>query len=274
MANSSLPVPAVSTSKTAGRCHWLLAFLLAAAVVLEVVSFFKPLDFSGRLDAVFLVIAAASTLAALWRQLPLQNVLTAALGIAVIGGGFSALGARTELPFGPFIYAPAMGAQIFKTLPWTVPLLWVVVVLNARGVARLILRPWRKNKAYGLRLIGATAVLVLLFDIALEPYAFRVKHYWLWLPTTLPLAWQGASLVNFLAWALITVLVLLFVTPALIVKKPRSHSRPDFHPLGAWLGGLALFGAGCGVNGLWPPVFVDAAIGILVAFFALRGALW
>jgi uncharacterized membrane protein len=241
---------------------------------LEMVSLFKPLNFGGWLDAAFILVATGSTLAALWRRLPFQNVLLAALGVAVIGGGFSALGTRTDLPFGPFVFAPAMGAQLFKTLPWAMLLVWVVVVLNARGVARLILRPWRKTKTYGFRVIGATALLVLLFDVALEPYAFRVKHYWLWLPTNLPLAWQGASLVNFLAWALITILVLLFVTPALIVKRPRSRSSPNFHPLCLWLGGILLFATGCGVNDIWPPVFVDAAIGIGVAIFAIRGAMW
>lgn len=274
MENPSAPPPAVLTNKTATLCHWLLACLLAIAFGLELASFFWPLKLDGSLDAAFIVLAAAGSLATLWRQLPLQNVLLGACAIALIGGGFSALGARTDLPFGPFVFTSGSGQLMFKTLPWAMPLLWVVVVLNSRGVARLMLRPWRKTKTYGFRVIGLTAPLVLLFDVALEPFATRVKHLWLWLPTAWPLTWQGASVMNFVSWALIAVLILLFVTPVLIVKKPRSKSRPDFYPLCLWLGALLLFGTGSAVNGSWPPVFVDAAIGIVVAIFAIRGAMW
>lgn len=274
MENPSASSPAVLPKKTAALCHWLLAGLLAVVFAVEMASFFWPLTVGGWLDAAFIVIAAAGTLAALWRRLPMQNVLLAAFGVAAIGGGFSALGARTDLPFGPFVFTPGIGPLMLKTLPWAMPLVWVVVVLNSRGVARLILRPWRKTRAHGFRIIGMTGLLVLLFDVAFEPFAARVKHFWLWLPTAWPLTWQGASLMNFLAWALITVLILLFVTPAMIVKRPRAKSRPDFHPLCLWLGALILFGTGCAANGIWPPVFVDAAIGMGVAVFAVRGAWW
>jgi len=62
---------------------------------------------------------------------------------------------------------------------------------------RLILRPWRKIRSYGFWLIGLTALLTMLFDLAFDPFASRVKHYWLWVPTKFPLTWQGAPLVNF-----------------------------------------------------------------------------
>lgn len=273
-ATASESSPAVLTNKTAALCHWALAFFLALAFGLEIVSLFFQVNFAGPLDAAFILIAAASVLAGLWRQLPLQNVLPAALGIAILGGGFSALGVRTGLPFGPFLYASNMGATLFGTLPWAMPLVWVVIVLVSRGVGRLILRPWRKNKTYGFRLIGLTAVLALLFDLALEPYAFRVRHYWLWSHTALPVTWQGAPLFNFLAWGLVTLLILLFVTPVLIIKKPRSKRGADLHPLFLWLGAMALFGTGCAVNGLWPAMIADAVIGIGTAVFAIRGARW
>jgi uncharacterized membrane protein len=266
--------PAVLQNKNAIFCHWALACLLTIAFALEVFSLFQPVNFTGWLDMVFIVLATASILASVWRQLPLQNVLLAALGIAVIGGGFSALGARTDLPFGPFLYASGIGPLIFKMLPWVMPLIWVVIVLNSRGVARLILRPWRKNKTYGFRVIGLTAVLVLLFDVALEPFASRVKDYWHWMPTKLPLTWMGAPIINFVAWGLITVLILLFTMPVLIVKKPRPKSGPDYYPLCAWLGAIALCGIGCAAKAIWPPVIADAVIGIAAAIFAIRGAMW
>jgi uncharacterized membrane protein len=273
MDNPSESSPAVLQNKTATVLLWLLSCFLAVAFGLVLFSLFQPAKFAPQFDAGFVVLATASSLTALWRRLPLQNVGLAAGTIAVIGGGMSALGARTNLPFGPFVYGSASGPLLFKTLPWSIPLIWVVIVLNSRGMARLMLRPWRKNKSYGYRVIALAALLVLLFDFALEPFA-RMKHFWLWMPTALPLTWQGAPIANFIAWSLIAALILFLITPALIVKKPRSKSGPELHSLCLWLGGIALCVAGCAARGLWVPMTADAVIGIGAAIFAIRGAMW
>jgi uncharacterized membrane protein len=276
MGNPTDQSPAVLENKPAILCHWLLAILLALAFGLQIASFFLPLRLVGQsqLDAALIMTAALSTLASLWRRLPLQNVLTVAFGIAVIGGGLTALGAKTGLPFGPFIFGSGVGPVYYKSLSWVMPLIWVVIILNSRGVARLILRPWRKNKSYGYRVIGLTALLVLLFDVALDPFASRVKHGWVWMPSTLKLTWQGAPLANFLTWAAVTLLILVVVTPWLIVKKPRQKRGADFYPAGIWFGGLVIFAVGCGVNGIWAPVVANAVIGIGVIIFAIRGVMW
>jgi uncharacterized membrane protein len=276
MGNPPDQSPAVLESKAAIICHWLLAILLAAAFGVQIASCFLTLRFVsvGQLDAALVLTAAASTLASLWRRLPLQNVLTVAFGVAVIGGGLSALGAKTGLPFGPFILNSGIGPVAYKSLTWVMPLIWVIIVLNSRATARLILRPWRKNKTYGYKVIGLTGFLVLLFVVAFDPFATRVKHCWLWLPSALKLTWQGAPLTNFLTWGAVTLLILLVVTPWLVVKKPRQKRGADIYPFGVWLGGLILFSIGCAVNGIWAPVVANALIGLGVTIFAVRGALW
>src|ERR1017187_4180327 len=218
--------------------------------------------------------ATARSVVALWRRLPAQNVLWAALIIAVIGGAAHALGEITDMPFGPFVFGPEAGPKLFKTQPWAVPLLWVFAILNSRGVARLIMRPWRKTKSYGFWVIGFTAALVMLFDFALDPFASRVNHYWFWTPTKFPVTWQGAPLVNFLGWAVLSLLMLAFVTPLLINKRPKGKSSPDYHPLGLWLAALVLFAGAAALKGLWPAVAVDAGIGVVTAVFAVRGGGW
>jgi uncharacterized membrane protein len=260
------------------RFHQLLSLLVAAAFVLELAAFFEPLNLDGWPEIILLLLAAVSTLAALTRQLPLQNVLLAAAGIAFIGGGADALAAISGIPFGPIIFGGMGGLLLFKTLPWPMLLLWIIVVLNSRGVARLILRPWRKTKTYGFWLIGVTGALAMLFAFALDPFASRAKHYWLWMPGNPALkfipSWFGAPLVNFLSWGLTTVLILAFITPALIRKQPGQKKGPDFHPLGLWLATILIFGTGCAMHGLWPAVVADATIGIVTAVFAVRGAKW
>jgi len=197
----------------------------------------------GVFDAIFLLLALTSTLASLAGQLPAQNVLLATVIIAIIGGGIHTLGAFTGIPFGPVLYTHENGPLLFNALPWFMPFLWVVVILNARGVARLILRPWRKLRVYGFWLIGITALLTLIFVFGLEPFATRFRHYWIWSPTKLPVDWYGTPLSNFLGWVVTALLILGFSTPSLMKKKP-SKSHPEYHPLIVWVSIQLLFIAG------------------------------
>jgi uncharacterized membrane protein len=266
-----------SEAKTTIWLHWLLTVVFAAAFVLVVVMLFKPLKLPGNAvwpEAVLLLSGVACTITALARRLPLQNVLLAVFVIAVLGGAIYVLGAITGIPFGPFTFGESIGPQVFKTLPWAVPLIWVLAVLNSRGVARLILRPWRKINAYGFWLMGVTAALTLLFDFAFEPFASRIKYYWLWTPTKFPVTWQGVPLSDFLAWATVAVLLAVVIAPALINKQPGKRNSPDFHPFAVWLGTILLFGAACAQHGLLSAAVADGILAALVTIFAIRGGTW
>ena len=217
---------------------------------------------------------AATTVFALSRQLPWQNTIGAVVIIALLGGGAHALDERTDLPFGPFLFGPAAGPKLFTVLPWWMPLVWVVVLLNSRGVARLMLRPWRKTKSYGYWLMGLTAALAAMFDLALDPFAGRLQHYWIWEQTRLPITWFGAPLVNFAAWAVVSLLILAIATPFLISKQPKRRSSVDYHPLGVWSGLLLFFALASATGGLWLSVVADALLIAVTAIFSIRGARW
>ena len=94
---------------------------------------------------------------------------------------------------------------------------------------------------------------MVLFDLALEPYATTVKHYWSWSPTRIPCDWYGAPVVDFLGWALTALLILVVVTPWLIRKKPVKLP-PDYQPLVVWLLLNLLFVTGAIVDRQWPAV--------------------
>ena len=251
--------------------------LFLAAYALVLVRLWWPMNLPGQPgwpDAVLLVLAAASTCAALARHLPFPNVLFTALFIALAGGAVTWLNLNTGIPFGQITLGDNVGPRLLQTLPWAMPVIWIVVILNSRGVARLVLSPRRKKRSYGYWLVGFTAGLTMLFDLAFDPFASKVKHYWSWGPTKLPLSWQGAPLVSFAGWAVVTALVLAFITPMLINKHPTHRRPPDFHPLGVWLGGILLFAVAAALNNLWAATAADAAIGIVTAVFAIRGARW
>ena len=231
---------------------------------------------SGNLDAALIAVAAAAGIAAAGKQLPLQNVLMASGFAALIGGTAHGLSANPNLamPFGQLTFTPKAGGKIFGAVPWTVPLLWIFAVLNSRGVARLMLRPWRKQKNYGFIVIGVTAVIVTGFDLALEPFAAHVKHFWLWQPTKFPWTWHGASPLNFVGWFFVSLLILAFATPSLIKKAPGGSGGTELISASLWFGAVTLFAVNAAMAGFWPVVVVDAALLSVTAVFCWRGANW
>jgi uncharacterized membrane protein len=178
-----------------------------------------------------------------------------------------------RVPFGPFSYNDAMGQKLFCALPWAVPMIWIVALLVSRGVARLVLRSWRKSPNYVYWLLGLTALLVVVLDLALEPFASQVKHLWNWGPTRLRLEWYSSPCVNFLGWGVTALLIMAFTAPALINKKPIKQPPPDYHPLAVWLLLNLRFVTGAALDHLWPAAAVASLASLAVTAFAVRGAL-
>lgn len=261
-------------SSKAGQTVLLGAFLAGLGIMIGEAFGLFTLPFSnGILETVVLFLALATTLTSLSGQLPVQNVLLAAVIIGIIGGGIQLIGALTGIPFGPVVYTGNAGPQLFSSMSWAIPFVWIIALFNARGVARLIMRPWRKLRIYGYWIIGLTALLALFFDAGLEPYATHLKHYWFWRPTKLPIDWYGTPLSNFLGWLVTALLALAFSTPAVMKKKP-SKSALNYHPLIVWLSFNVLFIAGSLSQHLWLAATASAVTSIVVTAFAVRGANW
>jgi uncharacterized membrane protein len=224
-------------------------------------------------EGLFLASATATTLAAMARQLPVQNAVTAALLIGFIASVVQAVGASTGIPFGAYTCTDKFGPRLFDNLHLCVPFLWIVAIVNSRGVARLMLRPWRKTKLYGFRVIGLTCLLTVLFDFGLEPFAADVNRFWIWqTPQSVP-AWYTAPWVNFLGWAMTTLLILAFATPWFINKSSVGRP-PDYHPFIVWMLLNLVFVTGHAGHQLWWAAGFGVLTGLIVTIFALRGARW
>ena len=217
--------------------------------------------------------ASSLTVVTTTKQLPLQNVIALALLIAGIGSAVHISGVTTGIPFGAYVYTDNFGPRLFDILPVLTPFVWLVAVINSRGVARLILRPWRKTKHYGFQVIGLTCLLVTLLDFGLEPFASIVHRFWIWqTPTGVP-TYYTTPWVNFFGWATSTLLILAFATPWFINKK-SINQPPDYHPLIIWLSLILLFVAATAAEQLWWAVGINNLTGVVVIVFALRGARW
>jgi uncharacterized membrane protein len=224
-------------------------------------------------EGLFLVSAALSALLSLAQRLPLQNVLMAAVLTLCLAGLVVAVARVTGVPFGPFIYGDALGPRWFETVPWSVPVLWLILIVNGRGVARLIMRPWRKTNYYGFWVMGLTALLAVHFDLVLEPFAVKLKHYWLWLPTQTHWQWYTAPWVNFLGWFAVTLAILVFTLPWLINKQPVKRPM-DYHPLIQWMILHLWVCTGNVLCGFRPAWALGLSGCLVTAGYAVRGARW
>jgi len=273
----AVTIPGIpSLSPTARRWHkpMFIFFIVVWAVNTALAGLRVELAIGfGWVEALLPVSAVATTLLALACRLPLQNVLMAGVTISSLAAGILAIGAMTGTPFGPLVYTEKLGERFFQVVPWPLPLLWVVLVINGRGVARLIMRPWRKTNFYGFWVIGFTCVLVTLFSLGFEPFASRVKHYWLWQMAQDTANWYSAPWVCFLGWLLTAMAVVALSIPWVINKHPVKQPM-DYQPLIVWALINLWPAAGNASRGLWAPVILVVAANAVVAVYAIRGARW
>jgi uncharacterized membrane protein len=225
-------------------------------------------------EGLLLALCAASLISTIAGHLPGQNVILASTIIFTISALAHMLGAAIAIPFGPYHYTDRIGQFLVYPLPWAIPVIWLVAIFSSRGVARLIMRPWRKTRSYGFWVMGITVALVLMFDLGLEPFATEVKHYWTWVPTRAGLFWYRAPWVNFLGWSATAVLILAFATPSLINKKPVKQQPVNFYPLVIWIMVLALFLTGVIAQHLWLAVVVLGLSMATATGFAIKGGTW
>ena len=222
---------------------------------------------------VFLSLAALTTLNTLARRLPLQNILWAAALIGTLGSIMEIVGVATGFPFGAHQFQDPFGKKLLEVLPWPVPLAWVVLVLNCRGVARLVMRPWRKHPHYGTWVIVLAGVVGVVLDFSLQPFATLAQDYWRWQVRGGGLNWHSAPWTNFIGRFCAIEVMLFLATPWLLSKVPIKYPT-DYHPLLIWSMLMAVFISGNARQHLGSAAFVGIVTLVLVVGAALLGALW
>ena len=104
-------------------------------------------------------------------------------------------------------------ALFFPVLPLAIPLAWYVLIGNA-----LVL--WRSLLPGFIVPLEAAAVATLVtgIDWVMEPFAAKLKVYWLWSDPAIPLR-------NYLSWWVISFLLVIF-----FAKSPGHQDRFDLRP--------------------------------------------
>ncbi len=173
----------------------------------------------------FAWMALAALLAGLsWsRRVGTRCVVLAATVIAVGAGLVEAIGVLTGFPFGDYTYTDRFGWLIGGVLPLGIPLAWWVVLAGA-WVAAAPLPGARLPAARA----GWAAAIAVLTDINLEHVAWKVRGYWTWYPDHVGPAPAWPPVENFVAWAVLSWLLLMvaMVAPASCRNRWMIASPP------------------------------------------------
>lgn len=157
---------------------WIWIFFLAGALWHHL-GIFQSVEQRGV--GVIVAIGAIYCFLVLWKSAPTRFPLWCLL---IFMTGFSAelLGVHHGVPFGEYSYSEYLGPRLLS-VPLSIGFAWVLVVLLGVGIAR-----------NGSPLLSA--LLVMLFDIVMEPAAIRLG-LWSWKAEDIPiqnyLSWFGIS---------------------------------------------------------------------------------
>lgn len=163
-------------------------------------------------DAILMLLAAMNThlwASQRWGARPARNW---AMLVLLLSGLVETVGTLTGFPFGVYHYTENFGPRLGGVLPLAIPLAWFVLVTNAILIVRPIFSLGRTAEAL---VVGA---MVTGIDWVMEPFAVRIKTYWYWEHSEIPLQ-------NYVAWFVVSFLLVRFLAP-LARPKEMLHLKP------------------------------------------------
>ena len=183
---------------------------------------------------------------------PRAQIVLAFAALYVLSLTSELAGTTVGLPFGPYHYTDGLGAKLFGHVPVLIPLSWFFMALPSYAVA---LRRYPERAHAGRRIVVGSLIL-LSWDLALDPAMSLVTKYWIWGTEGV---YYGMPLLNLAGWyvtglALMAALALLR-TDAWVAELPVD-----------WL--LAFYGAN-----LLLPLGMSVAAGLWGAVAATVAAL-
>ncbi len=116
---------------------------------------------------------------------------------SVIGAAAELIGTQTGFPFGPYSYGDFLGAKIAGHVPWLIPPSWYAISIVSLDLGRR-LGLGRVGR------IGAVALFMVLWDVALDPAMNHAFPFWKY---EVGGVFFGMPLVNWGGWALTSVLI-------------------------------------------------------------------
>ncbi len=168
------------------------------------------------------------------------------------------IGVRTGYPFGRYTYTTALGALI-AGVPLAIPFAWYATVVNAWHLSSALLPAGGRFLRAGRALMAG--LLTVGLDVVLEPFASRVRLYWLWEGDNIPV-------VNYVSWLAFSSLVVFWLEGT----SPRQRREGEVATAVALSGmQFALFVVADLLHGNIVPV-VASAVGLSVSALVMNYA--
>lgn len=213
-------------------------------------------QFFGRVHIAFSALALAVVLVGRmgWRWVPaMAGVYTLAFLSEHLGTGYG-------IPFGAYEYTGLLGVRLGDRVPALIPLSWFLMGFPAWVVAR------EAFPGSAVRRIAAAALLLVAWDLALDPAMSFLTPYWIWEDTG---PYYGMPWINLAGWFLTGVVIMGFL------EAMADRLRPEGLPL-RWMAGyfltVLLMPVGMlAAAGHWLAVVVTA-VGVGACAWVVRGA--
>ena len=138
-------------------------------------------------------------------------------------------GTTVGLPFGPYHYTAGLGTKWFGHVPVLIPLSWFFMALPSYLLARAALaREARGQRAGRVITIAVGSLVLLAWDLALDPAMSWITKYWVWGKEG---PYYGMPLLNLFGWyvtgiALMSALLLAGVVGAVLCVRPSPRAAP------------------------------------------------
>jgi len=158
-------------------------------------------------------------------------------------------GTTYGIPFGAYSYTSLLGVKWFDRVPLLIPLSWFTMSWALWVVAR--------ERLGGSAAIFFATVLLVAWDLLLDPAMSKVTSYWVWGE---PGSYYGMPWMNLVGWA-VTGWV-LFVLLHWIAPMPRGDRR---FAVAVYLVNFSLPFGFCVLNGYWLAVILGP-LGIAAAY--------
>ena len=174
-------------------------YLLLLSLVFFGIGFFAVrfpgMPGAGVVSLISTILIALPTLVAFWRFLDAGVATLSLIALSILGFTIETTGVVTGFPYGEFYYSNALGPKIAGTVPCTLPLSWVPLVIGALAAAR----PQKDGGRLWRPLwVLMTVVLLVAIDGVLDPGAASLG-FWTWPEGGV---YYGVPLSNYAGWLL------------------------------------------------------------------------